>query len=285
MLTAMNDNNQQKIAEITERLKKKIEEKEDTAVYHLPFWQQDKRGAPNSFLRSALFAAIQSKDRIFIKDKTLFSQQGITVKFTGERLNQEDMSVWLTLVDLARENPLGNECDFTAYEILKHLGLEDGGDQRQRLLENTKRLAACLIEIRVVKRGAYYGSLVDDFYVEEGTDHYKLTLNKKLINIFGDNDWTSLDFGQRKELRQKPLAQKLHEYYSSHERPLPITIDFLHKLVGSANKAIRSFKPKLKAALEELITIGFLASYTIEGDKVTVERKFSRALPQTKTRE
>ena len=280
----MNDTNQQKIAEITERLKKKIEEKEDTAVYHLPFWQQDKRGAPNSFLRSALFAAIQSKDRIFIKDKTLFSQQGITVKFTGERLNQEDMSVWLALVDLARKHPLGTRCSFTSYEILKHLGLEDSGDQRKVLYSAVVRLNACSIQVGN-GRYIYGGSLVDDFMIDEQTKHFTLNLNKKLINIFGDNDWTSLDFGQRKELRQKPLAQKLHEYYSSHERPLPVTIEFLHKLVGSANKAIRSFKPRLKAALEELITIGFLASYKIEGDKVTVERKFSRALPQTKTRE
>ena len=43
--------------------------------------------SPNSFLRSALFSAIQSKDREYLEGATLFSQQGITVKFTGRQLN------------------------------------------------------------------------------------------------------------------------------------------------------------------------------------------------------
>jgi len=284
MLTAINDTNQQKIAEITERLKKKIEENEDTAVYHLPKWQEDKRGAPNSFLRSALFAAIQSKDRIFIKDKTLFSQQGITVKFTGERLNQEDMTIWLALVDLAREHPLGNECDFTAYGILNHMGLTDGGRERERLQSSIDRLTACLVKIEG-NRYVYGGSLIDDFVIDKDTKHYKITLNRQLIRLFGENNWTAINWEQRKQLRQKPLALKLHEYYSSHARPLPVTLQFLQDITGSQTKEKFKFKQSLKTALEALVKIGFLASYIIEGDKVTVERKFPRTLPQIQTRD
>jgi hypothetical protein len=275
---------QRKLAEIIENMRKVAEEREATAVYQFPLWHEGRRGSPNSFLRSALFAAIQGKDRSFIKNGVVFSQQGITVKFTGEQLNQEDMTVWLALVDLARQHPLGTECSFTAYGILKHMGLGVGGRERERLAENVRRLAACLVEINN-GRYTYGGSLVDDFLIDERTKHYKLTLNKKLINIFGDNDWTALNWEQRKQLRSKPLAQKLHEYYSSHERPLPVTVPFLHDITGSDNKAKRSFKARVKAALEALVKINFLASYKIEGDKVTVERKNPRAIPQIKTKE
>lgn len=284
MLTAMNNTNQQKIAEISERLQKMLEEKEKTAVYHLPNWQEDKRGSPNSFLRSALFAAIQSKDRIFMKDAILFSQQGITVKFTGEQLNQEDMTVWLALVDLAREHPLGNECDFTAYGILNHMGFTDGGRERERLQSSIDRLTACLVKIEG-NRYVYGGSLIDDFVIDKDSKHYKITLNRQLIRLFGENDWTAINWEQRKQLRQKPLALKLHEYYSSHTRPVPLTIEFLHDITGSNNSQMKDFKRKVKAALDELVKIGFLASYQFEDDKVTVERKHPRALPQTKTRE
>lgn len=246
-------------------------QREFAEVIQLPLWHDDRRGSPNSFLRSALFAAIQGKDRTFIKDATLFSQKGNTVKFTGERLNQEDMTVWLALANLARQHPLGTECSFTAYSILKHIGLKDGGEQRARLHANIKRLSACLVEIET-SRHVYGGSLIDDFIVDKNTNQYRITLNKKLINIFGENDWTALSWEQRKQLKNKPLSLKLHEYYSSHEFPKPLTVAFLYDITGSNNSQLRDFKRRLKAALNELVKISFLESYSVEGDKVTVNR-------------
>jgi hypothetical protein len=114
-------------------------QRESAQVIQLPLWREGQRGTPNSFLRSALFAAIHGKDRVFIKDATLFSQKELSVKFTGEQLNQEDMTVWLALVDLARQHPLGMECSFTAYGILKHMGLNDGGEQRKVLYGSVLR--------------------------------------------------------------------------------------------------------------------------------------------------
>jgi hypothetical protein len=94
-----------------------IEAKRDAAkVVQLPLWAEQKRGTPNSFLRSALFSAIQSKDRVYLEGATLpTSQQGITVKFTGRQLNQEDLTLWEILVHLARQHPLGYQCSFSAH--------------------------------------------------------------------------------------------------------------------------------------------------------------------------
>jgi hypothetical protein len=110
-----------------ERMKETAQQREATEIIQLPFWPEPKRGTPNSLIRSALFSAVQGKDRQFMKEATLYSQQGITVKFTGEQLNQEDLSLWENLVHLAKEHPLGNVCTFTAYGILKSLGLSTGG--------------------------------------------------------------------------------------------------------------------------------------------------------------
>ena len=268
------------IKERTERMKAIATEREAAKIVQLPLWPEEKRGTPNSFIRSALFAAIQSKDRVYLENATLFSQQGITVKFTGKQLNQEDMTVWLALVDLARQNPLGNECDFTAYEILKHMSLNDGGDQRDRLHTTINRLTDCTVRIET-SRIEYGGHLIDEYKVDKETKHYKITLNKQLIRLFGENDWTALDWEQRKQLRQKPLASKLHEYYSSHEYPMAVTVRFLHNITGSSNKDKYSFKAKVKAALEGLVNINFLESYTIEGDLVSVKR-VCRRLPPVK---
>lgn len=252
------------LAEITQQ-------RESTQVIQLPLWHEGRRGTPNSFLRSALFAAIQGKDRVYLESAILFSQKGITVKFTGKQLNQEDMTVWLALVDLGRQHSLGDECSFTAYGILKHLGLKDGGEQRKVLHNSILRLTACVVEISYNKN-LYGGSLVYEFRVDENTKHYKIALNRNLINLFGESDWTAINWTQRKQLKAKPLASKLHEYYSSHEIPKPSTVEFLYNMTGSKNKDKYGFKAKLKTALDALVKIGFLGSYSIEGNLVTVKR-------------
>jgi TrfA protein len=261
----------QRTREIQERTRRDEEERLETGVIHLPDWHDDKRGAPNSFLRSALFAAIQSKDRADLKKAELFSQQGITVTYTGQQLNQEDLTVWLALVDLMKKDPLGTQCHFTAHGILKHLGLGTGGSAHERLNDAILRMTACAVVIKT-GRHTYMGSLIHDCLIDEQTKHYKITLNRHLIKLFGENDWTAVNWDERKQLRNKPLCLKLHDYYSSHEKPLVVSIEFLADITGSTNSQKASFKRQVRTALEELVKISFLKGYKVEGDMVEVER-------------
>ena len=205
------------------------------------------------------------------KRAELFSQQGITIAYTGQQLNQEDMTVWLALVDLMKKDSLGTQCNFTAHSILKHMGLGTGGSAHERLNDAVLRMTACAVVIKTDKY-TYGGSLIHDFLIDEETKNYKVTLNRHLIKLFGDNDWTAIDWDERKQLRHKPLCLKLHDYYSSHEKPLPVSIEFLADITGSKNKQKADFKRQVKTALEGLIKIYFLKSYDIEGNMVKIER-------------
>jgi hypothetical protein len=257
--------------EIQERERKKEEERLETGVIYLPTWREDRRGSPNSFLRSALFAAIQSKDRLNLKRAEIFSQQGVTITYTGEQLNQEDLTVWLALVDLMKKDPLGTECKFTAHEILKYMDLGTGGREYERLNDAIVRMIACAVIIDTGTK-TYGGSLIHGYVLDKHTKIYRLNLNRHLIKLFGDKDWTSINWEQRKQLRHKPLCLKLHDYYSSHEKPFAISLEFMSDVVGSVNKQKASFKRQVKIALEELIKVGFLKKYSIESDIVKVER-------------
>jgi hypothetical protein len=257
--------------EIQERARKEEEERLESGVVYLPTWREDRQGSPNSFLRSALFAAIQSKDRVYLDEAELFTQQGISVTYTGKQLNQEDLTVWLALVALMRKDPLGTKCSFNAHSILKYIGLEIGGSGYERLEKSILRMTACAV---VIKTGThtYMGSLIHDCVIDERTKLYKLTLNRHLIKLFGDDDWTAIDWDQRKQLKNKPLCLKLHEYYSSHEKPYPVSLEFLSDLTGCKNSQKASFKRQVKTALEGLLKIGFLKSWSIDNDIVNVER-------------
>jgi hypothetical protein len=218
-----------------------------------------------------LFSAIQSKDRAFLKGATMASQEGIAVKFTGEQLNQEDLTLWENLVHLAKEQPLGNVCEFTAYDILKTMGLGDGGIDRERLHEGIIRLGACMVEILINNQNTYFSNLIAQGVKNEETGRYKIQLSKSIIRLYAQTTW--VDFEQRAGLRRKPLAQFLHGYYSSHKIPFPVKIETIHKLSGSKNKRMANFKIQVEVALKELVKIGFLDIYKIDSGKVEIRRK------------
>jgi hypothetical protein len=237
----------------------------------LPVWPESKRATPSAFLRSALFSAVQSKDRQFLDKAVLASQEGISIRFTGQQLNQEDLTLWEALVNLAKLHPLGNICEFTVYDILKSMGLGDGGIDRQRLHDGVIRLTACAVEVMVGNQRTYFSSLIDQGIKDDKTGRYTIQLSKSLIKLYALSTW--VDFEQRAKLRQKPLAQFLHGYYSSHKAPYPIKIETIHKLSGSKNKRLSNFKILTEAALKELIKIDFLESYVIDDEKVVVKKK------------
>jgi hypothetical protein len=260
-----------KTLETISRMQELARQRELTEIIQLPLWPESKRGTPNSLIRSALFSAIQGKDRQYVEKAVLYSQQGITVKYTGKQLNQEDLSLWETLVHLAKEHPLGDVCNFTAHGILKSLGLSTGGEQHSRLHDGIIRLTACAVEISHEGK-KYFGSLIESGAEDELTSHYTIKLNRQLIRLYSETTWTAIDWQQRTQIRKKPLAQALHAYYSSHRTPYPVKISFLQRLTGSRNLQAASFKRQCRAALDELVKINFLESYSIEGDTVTVKR-------------
>lgn len=253
------------------RLKANIQAKEADALIQLPLWPEAKRGTPNSFIRSALFSAIQSKDRVFIDGAVLASQEGITVKYTGQQLNQEDLTLWENLVHLAKNHPLGYVCSFTAHSLLKSMGMHTGGDEHERLHKGITRLNACSVQITHEGK-TYFGAMIKSGIKDELTSHYTVELNRELIRLYGETQWTQIDWQQRRQLGRKPLAQALHAYYSSHKAPFPVTLAFLQRITGSTNPQPASFKRQCRTALAELVSIGFLQSFGIEGDLVTVRR-------------
>ena len=252
-------------------LEKAVANRASARVIQLPLWPEHKRGTPNTFLRSALFSAIQGKDRQFLKGQILAAQRGIQVKFTGQQLNQDDLTLWETLVHLAKQHPLGHSCNFTAYGLLRLMALHTGGREHRRLHDAIIRLTACAVEITHDGK-TYFGPLIQSGAKDELTSHYAIQLNRDLIRLYGETHWTALDWQQRRKLCRKPLAQALHAYFSSHRTPFPVKLEFLQGITGAKNSQPASFKRQTKTALDELVKIGFLDGYTITGDLVIVCR-------------
>jgi TrfA protein len=249
-------------------------------VVKLPVWPEPVRGVPNVALRSALFGAIRKGARPYLERQEIHAQDGITIRYTGARLDQGDLDVWEIVLHIARLQALGDECRVTAYQLLKMLGKADTGGNRDVLDRRLARLKATGVEVKV-GRYSYMGSLIDEVYKDEDSREYVIRLNPKLRALFEPDQFTQIDWAVRHALDGKPLAQWLHGFYASHAKPYPVKIETLHKLCGSEAKRLTDFKIDLRrnlnAVAEASEAHGQPFSYAIRGDLVRVDKKASRS--------
>jgi len=243
--------------------------KPKSQVVQLPLWPDPVRGIPNPIMRSSLFAAIQGNQRRVMQREILEVQQGTEIRFTGIQLDQSDLDVWEQTLHLARLQPLGTRCHFVAHSFLKALGRRTGKSDHEWLKDSIARLAACCVEVKY-GRFTYGGSLLE-FYRDDETGRYCLEINQKMQALY-DAGYTMTDWEQRTALRGKPLALWLHSYFATHAEPFPVKVETLHRLSGSVNKEMRSFKQKLKTALADVQAVGAIEGYVIDGELVSIER-------------
>ena len=245
-------------------------EKPTTAkIIQLPLWPEPARGTPNAWLRGALFAAVQGKDRRYLKRELLATVDGITIRFTGMQLDQSDLDVWETLVHLVRQHSLGDKVEFTAHAILKELGRNTGKAQHEWLKDVLARLSSAAVE--VTSGNMTFGGSLLSYLRNEDTGHHVVWLEPHLLKLY-QAGWTQIEWGEREALRRKPLALWLHGWYASHAKPYPIKVETLHRLCGSSNKDIYGFKRQLATALDDIKAVGVIDVWAIIDDLVHVER-------------
>jgi hypothetical protein len=228
----------------------------------LPPWPEAVRGVPNAVLRSALFGAIKRGKRAFQQRVKKASVDGVRVIHTGPQLDQADLDVWEQCLHLARTNRLGDGIKFTGYSFLKAIGRGTGKSQHEWLKAALSRLMTSLVELEDGKK-AYAGQLIHHWYRDEETGHHFMVLNPKIVDMFGVDGWTQIEFEQRQALRKQPLAQWLHSFYSTHIVPYPYKVETLHRLCGSEAKLLTDFRKDLKAALDK---VAYATGWTWEID-------------------
>ncbi len=220
-------------------------------VIRLPLWPETARGLPNSFLRSALFGVIRKGRRRYLERERLEALGKLVVLYTGARLDQGDLDVYLSLLHFARKQALGSRVQVTSYALLKLIGKSDTGNNRKVLRERIARLRATAIEIQYGQH-VYVGGLLDEAHKDETTQQWVIKLNQKLGILFAPDQHTYLNWAIRQSLDGKPLAQWLHGFYASHTKPYPVKIETLHRLCGSEANKTWKFSQTLHQALDDV---------------------------------
>jgi hypothetical protein len=250
---------------------------------HLPLWSEQMRGVPNSVLRSALFGAIKRGRRVFHQREPLASVKGVTVLFTGPRLDQADLDVWEQCLHIARNGSFCTRIQFSVSGFLKEIGRSTGGQDIEWLKGAFARLSSSVVEIKDGGR-AYFGPMLYGGARDDETGRYSIEINPSIVKLYGTDGWSSIEVSERKSLKGQPLAQWLHGFYSTHANPFAFKVETIHHLCGSENKQLPGFKRELMDSLDKLsVVTGWL--WKIDGNDlvhITKTEKDGQARHQVK---
>ena len=257
---------------LSPEMQKKIQDLELVPI--LPEWPDKARGIPNLCLRSALFGVIRRGRRRAVKKEVIASLKGVTIRYTGWRLDQGDFDVLTqTLHFQARQIDTASR-QFLRIKVkpfLTAIGRQTGKSGREWLKDSLRRLTATAVEIEAeLNQGygkgifRYTGSLVDEFYFNDEDQSYVIRINPKLTGLF-DVGWTQLQWQQRLGLKTD-LAKWLHGFYASHRHPYPVKIMTLKYLCGSECSRLVDFRRSLRTAMAELLQVNAVEGWEIDQD-------------------
>ena len=273
----------EKIARLKETAARKVAESKDKKAtaperqLKLELWPDEVRGVPNAILRGALFGVGQ--ERTVHKKRTLIAAvEGYEIRFKGETFNQTDLDVLEGMLHVAMPHPLGKRVEFSVHSFLKALGRKTSGADHEQFKEQVMRLVTGGIEITDTKaRVTFMGTLVHKAYRDEDTGRYVVIFDKDMLNLY-EAGYSHIDWNQRIALGKSTLAKWLHGFYATHAKPYPYKVGTLHNLCGSTDKSLRSFRQKLKKALDELAIVEAIEGWSIDKDDlVTVQRAPSQS--------
>jgi hypothetical protein len=248
-----------------------------------PTWADDRRGAPNEVIRSAIFGVVKRGPRKVVANLPVAGPADTSITITGWRLDQYDLDIYLEIMHLARDTTPGTELRFSLHTILKRLHdtRHVGSTDKAWIMQRLKNLAETTISFDEGRRAGTAGALITSFAVDKETGEGVITTNPKLRSLW--DDITHLNIEQRRMLGGHQLAKAMHAMLSSHATWYPMRLDTLMHRVGCDFERVRAFREQVQHVLEDFLRREWIYSYKIgTGDGGLVE--IDKVRPPTQVR-
>ncbi len=167
--------------------------------------------------------------------------------------------------------------EFTPYAFVRALSWPVKGQSYERLRVCLSRMQATAIRIQSKRLGCFISvSLIEMFRSRnermENLSRWQVWVGKEMRLLFDQEFLTRMSWETRKSLPDG-IASKLFGYWASHREPFPVKVITLLCLCGS-DMSLKHFRAELKRALHMLVAAGFLESWRLENDTVTVKRRY-----------
>lgn len=269
------------------RGKRRTELAELMAAGQLALWPESERGLPNELVRCAVFSAKNKTEprKVYRANAPLVVPVigGGEVNVIGEELRQDDQTVWMQMVHMAKE-ARSETITFTPYSFLQAIKWPIKSDSYTRLLTCIRRLSTCGIEV--------YSSRFEQGCSTKLIAQYKYSKNTAqpwTVQVFNKDDellflfdklYSRVDWETRLALPDG-AATWLHGFFSSHKEPFGHKVETLAIGAGltlerpedaelpEADRAskrkerLRAAKKTITRGLEALQGMGFLSSFEV----------------------
>lgn len=260
----------------------------------LDLWSDELRGVPNHLVRSGLFSAMNTDKREFLRGQQIHALSNYKIIYTGEALQQDDLSIWIALVNMVRDQSLEDKLSFTAYALINDLGWRMHTETYQRIKASIERMKVTSLKLEVKGENgftlSYAGSLIREYAFSESDDTtaagWAVRFEPQIARLFHNQTTTLIEWSIRKKIGSRArLALWLHAYFATHERPLPISVPKVHELCMSGDR-LSSFRRNIRLALDRLVSVGYLERFSVVNDVITVSKaKRSAALIEGRSKD
>lgn len=229
---------------------------------------------PNALFRSALFgcAFTKGKERLLVNNQTIFSTGQYKIQYSGETLNAADAEVFMLCCAAVRAGGgLDRVVEISLREWNARLGKKASGTNNTWLKASLERLVKGTVT--VTRYGSKSNASADREIVMQVAhvrflDTYQTTvirdgdneihricigLDTRIIPLFGV-DATEIDLDRVSKL-PRTLDKWLHNFYSTHSKPIDIKLADLKEWSGTPDSmpmfAFRDCVRKAVVALTE----------------------------------
>lgn len=260
---------------------------------HLPYGIINNYPVPHAFVRSGMFTSLRYHGRAtrpaFTKQTEIATYGDVHLyQCTGEQLEGNDLDVIGACLNLASKLPAPGPGEanmtvrFEEKGLLKRLGWNQGGQGRNLLERSLDRMSKAEFVFGVpstVESEKQTTTLIHHTSREtEGRGKVvwrEIALSTDLIPLTKAG-WTLLNQNERIGLKNDPLAQWLHAFYSSHATPHPLLLDTVKHLTNRGAMPQNKWKAALTEALSlvKKITGWHICGIHPETGKIVVQKKY-----------
>lgn len=250
----------------------------------VPYHPENAPIIPNELVRCALFRVADpaSPRRWFSRHRlpVQASRNGY-IEYSGEELRQDDRRVLMHA--LHREGDTPGTAVFRPRRFCEDIGWGTSNAAYEKLIETLTRLKATslLMFVPRISRGGVAVSLIARSEFVPDSKQIRVHFDREIAGLFRDQHYTRILRVYEDQLtRRSYLASWLLGFYASHREPIAFPLDRLQSLCGDVTPR-KEFRRKVALALQQLVDVKFLASFSIENGTVSCRRAITPPEPRS----
>ena len=231
----------------------------------------------NALARSATFIPMEKGTRETLVDQKIPSQSNYDIRITGERLDEADRDVYLSLTRYYSGVTPGTSCSVPTKTLLTSVRARGyGGSNREWLYNVLQRLSKIHLQIDFETpryKGFYAGNIFNILAISDRDNEenglISFSIPPEFVRIFMlSRDYTKIPMAKRLALvgPGSQRAKWLHSIIYSHKGPFQRKLQGLYDDSG-AKGVMRNFKISIKQALALLQKNGDIVKWEIARNK------------------